>query len=45
MTENDITGLIKLRATNDAIFTGKRNSAMPAWRLDFIYDAAFVGTL
>ncbi|XP_067090297.1 uncharacterized protein [Osmerus mordax] len=32
MTENDITGLIKLRATNDAIFTGKRNSAMPAWR-------------
>lgn len=32
MTENDITRLIKLRATNDAIFTGKRNSAMPAWR-------------
>ncbi|XP_021429380.1 uncharacterized protein LOC115134128 isoform X1 [Oncorhynchus nerka] len=32
MSENDISRLIKLRATNDAIFTGKRNSAMPAWR-------------
>lgn len=32
MTETDVTKLIKLRATNDAIFTGKRNSVMPAWR-------------
>ncbi|KAM4619553.1 uncharacterized protein ACJ7VT_008689 isoform 1-T2 [Polymixia lowei] len=32
MTDKDIKLLIKLRATNDVIFTGKRNSALRAWK-------------
>ncbi|XP_073328950.1 uncharacterized protein [Pagrus major] len=32
MTDRDIRLMIKLRATNAAIFTGRRNSAMRGWR-------------
>nr|XP_057932404.1 uncharacterized protein LOC131131589 isoform X2 [Doryrhamphus excisus] len=32
MTDRDIQQLIHLRATNHAIFTGQRNSAMQGWR-------------
>ncbi|KAL7402583.1 hypothetical protein ABVT39_017129 [Epinephelus coioides] len=32
MTDRDISLMIHLRATNDAIFTGRRNSAMRGWR-------------
>ncbi|XP_042337954.1 uncharacterized protein LOC121938866 [Plectropomus leopardus] len=32
MTDRDITLMIQLRAANDTIFTGRRNSAMRGWR-------------
>ncbi|XP_061896635.1 uncharacterized protein LOC133645778 [Entelurus aequoreus] len=32
MTDGDIRQLIHLRATNNAIFTGQKNSAMQGWR-------------
>ncbi|XP_061532378.1 uncharacterized protein LOC133402528 isoform X2 [Phycodurus eques] len=32
LTEDDIRKLVELRAANEALFTGRRNSAKPAWR-------------
>lgn len=32
MTEEDVKRLIEFRASNEALFTGKRNSAKIAWR-------------
>ncbi|KAJ8002975.1 hypothetical protein DPEC_G00164530 [Dallia pectoralis] len=32
LTEEDTQRLIELRASNEALFTGKRNTAKPAWR-------------
>nr|XP_046165728.1 uncharacterized protein LOC124002386 isoform X2 [Oncorhynchus gorbuscha] len=32
LTEEDTKRLIELRASNEALFTGKRNTAKPAWR-------------
>ncbi|CAN9498639.1 unnamed protein product [Ophioblennius macclurei] len=32
LTEDDTRRLIELRAANEALFTGRRNSAKPAWR-------------
>lgn len=32
MTDNETEKLIKLRAANEALFTGRRNTAKPAWR-------------
>lgn len=32
VTEEDTRRLIELRAANEALFTGKRNTAKPAWR-------------
>ncbi|XP_015258729.1 PREDICTED: uncharacterized protein LOC107103512 [Cyprinodon variegatus] len=32
LTEEDTRRLIELRAANEALFTGKRNTAKPAWR-------------
>lgn len=34
MTEEDVKRLIEFRASNEALFTGKRNSAKIAWRYD-----------
>ncbi|KAF1383105.1 hypothetical protein PFLUV_G00150870 [Perca fluviatilis] len=32
LTEEDIKRLIELRASNESLFTGRRNTAKPAWR-------------
>lgn len=32
VTEDDTRRLIELRAANEALFTGRRNTAKPAWR-------------
>lgn len=32
MTDNETEKLIKLRAANEVLFTGRRNTAKPAWR-------------
>ncbi|XP_054633578.1 uncharacterized protein LOC129181874 isoform X2 [Dunckerocampus dactyliophorus] len=32
LTEEDIRRLVELRAANESLFTGRRNSAKPAWR-------------
>ncbi|XP_077939255.1 uncharacterized protein LOC120809202 isoform X1 [Gasterosteus aculeatus] len=32
LTEDDTRRLIELRATNESLFTGRRNTAKPAWR-------------
>lgn len=32
VTEEDVKRLIEFRASNEALFTGKRNSAKIAWR-------------
>ncbi|MEQ2276940.1 hypothetical protein XENORESO_015223 [Xenotaenia resolanae] len=32
LTEEDTRRLIELRAANEALFTGRRNTAKPAWR-------------
>ncbi|XP_061898630.1 uncharacterized protein LOC133646830 isoform X5 [Entelurus aequoreus] len=32
LTEEDIQRLVELRAANESLFTGRRNSAKPAWR-------------
>ncbi|KAK5866749.1 hypothetical protein PBY51_011300 [Eleginops maclovinus] len=32
LTEEDIRRLIELRAANESLFTGRRNTAKPAWR-------------
>lgn len=32
VTEDDTRRLIELRAANEVLFTGRRNTAKPAWR-------------
>lgn len=32
VTEEDVKRLIEIRASNDALFTGKRNAAKLAWK-------------
>lgn len=34
VTEEDVKRLIEFRASNEALFTGKRNSAKIAWRYE-----------
>lgn len=42
LTDNETEKLIKLRAANEALFTGRRNTAKPAWRA-ILYELGLQG--
>ncbi|KAF7224931.1 uncharacterized protein [Nothobranchius furzeri] len=44
MTEAETERMIKLRAANEALFTGRRHSAKPAWRA-ILYELGLQGKL
>ncbi|XP_053175029.1 uncharacterized protein zgc:171459 [Scomber japonicus] len=44
MSEQETERMIKLRAANEALFTGRKNSAKPAWRA-ILYELGLQGKL
>ncbi|XP_026220684.1 uncharacterized protein LOC113165438 isoform X4 [Anabas testudineus] len=44
MTESETERMIKLRAANEALFTGRKHSAKPAWRA-ILYELGLQGKL